>query len=573
MADPCEKAAEQLTTPTTTLMESEGDLQVYCQHCDRYGLRLAAHGYCTNCCEYICESCFIFHKNHILSRDHILLHKTNFPQTLRSPSSSYSQQNDDFTEICPKHKEEMIKSFCEDHKALLCNVCITLEHPVTSCKVKSIVDISQNVIGGNEYREILKTMDSISEKYHKMNDEMHKMSIKCSKSLADVLVNIRTFREQINQRLDELENQAEERADFIREYNSEKLKTVETAYHDVTIIIEKLSRSIQQLNTYKRPERLFVEVKCAEEMMKNYEQNLQKLKFTINYDVKDCIFKPNEKISMLLKREKSLGNIVKNRLNEENTVETLQIQSRQPSACGEICVKTPGDHSTCWITGMVFLTPQLLIVIDSNNNAIKMVDTGNQSTTHQLQCCHRPYDIAAVNKTELAVTLPDSREILFVSSCSNKLTEGQIIKTGGRCLGISCYEDKLVVSFSNPAKIQILNMNGTVLKTFPDDIFNSNPLYVVTNKNAIYVSKFGLRTAIRFNWEGDVTGRYRDMCVPRGMALSDDGTVFICDRERDDIEEISEDCTIRQVLLEDLKSPQSVCWCAETRQLYYSCYT
>jgi 5'-3' exonuclease len=82
-------------------------------------------------------------------------------------------------------------------------------------------------------------MDSISEKYHKMNDEMHKMSIKSSKSLADILVDIRTFREQINQRLDELEKQAEDRANFIREYNSEKLNTVETSYHDVTIIIQK----------------------------------------------------------------------------------------------------------------------------------------------------------------------------------------------------------------------------------------------------------------------------------------------------------------------------------------------
>jgi hypothetical protein len=137
MADPCEKAAEQLTTPTIPLMESEGDIPVNCQHCDRYGSRLAAHGYCINCCEYLCESCFIFHKNHILSRDHILLHKSIFPQTLQPPSSSYSQQNDDFTQICPKHKEEVIRSFCEGHKALLCNVCITLEHPLTSCLARS----------------------------------------------------------------------------------------------------------------------------------------------------------------------------------------------------------------------------------------------------------------------------------------------------------------------------------------------------------------------------------------------------------------------------------------------------
>jgi hypothetical protein len=56
-----------------------------------------------------------------------------------------------------------------------------------------------------------------------------------------------------------------------------------------------------------------------------------------------------------------------------------------------------------------------------------------------------------------------------------------------------------------------------------------------------------------------------------GMSLTDDGTVFVCDWKRNVIEEISGDCSTGKVVLQDLKRPGAVCWCGETKKLYYSC--
>jgi hypothetical protein len=145
------------------------------------------------------------------------------------------------------------------------------------------------------------------------------------------------------------------------------------------------------------------------------------------------------------------------------------------------------------------------------------------------------------------------------------------MKADGKCFGISCYQGKLVVSFYNPAKVQILDMNGTILTTIDGRNIFENPLYITCNRSSIYVSDKDMKTVIWFNWQGDVIGSYSGMSKSRGMSLSDDGTVFVCDYEGNVIEEISGDCSTGKVVLENLINPYTVCWCRETKKLICSC--
>jgi hypothetical protein len=142
MAVPGKKATKHFSSSTIS-KGSDEDLQVYCQPCDQDGSRLPAYGYCTNCSEHLCKTCYTLHRKHKLSRDHTLLDKTSMPQTLTPVTPT---QSDNFNKPCPKHNLEMIKFYCHDHKALLCSVCVTLDHTATSCQVNYIPDISGQVI-------------------------------------------------------------------------------------------------------------------------------------------------------------------------------------------------------------------------------------------------------------------------------------------------------------------------------------------------------------------------------------------------------------------------------------------
>ncbi|XP_060556934.1 uncharacterized protein LOC132717477 [Ruditapes philippinarum] len=546
---------------------SDGHLTVFCQPCDRDGERLAAHGYCKDCCEHLCESCFKHHMRHTLSRDHILVDKTNMPQTLQPSSTFHYQQHDDFTKPCHKHKREVINFYCQDHNELLCSVCVTHgHHQHSSCKVSYIPDISENVIDGKEYLEMLKTMDSMSEQFRKIQDRMYRLTVKANKTLANVLEDIKLFRKEINQKLDELEKQAAVEVNVFQDENLKILKEVETACNDRTRDLWTSCNSMKRLNSSKQAEKLFMEVKSAEKMIEDCEKRLVELaKFKVN----GYSFTPNETISKLLTSEKSLGILVQKTMHDESTTNASMIFEKELSYHEDICVKTAKDTKRCWITGMIVLTPNTLVITDKYNMTVKLINTCSRYVTDRLQLDCGPYDITSVTSTELGATLPSSHKIQFIAISSNKLKQQHTIKVDGNCWGISCYQDKLVVSFCDPAKLQILDMDGIVLETFEDQNFR-NPLYVEAISSSIFISDTNKKRVTRINWYGQVIGSYGDMNEPRGILLSDDGTVFVCDREKQVVKEILGDCSAGKVIMKDISSLQAVCWCSTTMKLYYS---
>ncbi|XP_060599758.1 uncharacterized protein LOC132753335 [Ruditapes philippinarum] len=569
MAVSGKKASKQFSSSTTS-MASDEDLQIYCQPCDEEGTRLPAHGYCTECREHLCKNCYTAHKVSRLSKHHTLQDATNMPKVLQQPSTSiHTGQSDVLTTPCLKHPQEMIKFYCNDHTKLLCSVCVTLEHQATSCKVDYIPDISGDILDSKQYQDILKTLNHTSDQFQQMVENVKNMTNKSNISLKDALAAIKKFRQEINKRLDVLERQAEDAAKVIEQENNKHLKAVETTCEDITKLLKISSDNIKQLNTSKQANKLFMELKLAEKTIQNVEGKTQHL---FSYDIKEHNFRSNDVILNFLKTEKSLGTLTQKAFNTE--YQSVQVKSRQTSHAahaGKICVKTSKAECRCWIIGMTLLTPDLLIITDYLNKAVKMVDTSSQSVSDQLQLKFKPWDITTVTSTELAVTLPHIQIIQFISISSNKLIKKHTVRVARDCYGISYYQGKLIVSLRSPAKLQILDMNGTILTTIDGKNIFKDTCYITCNRHSIYVSDSGMKTVTRLNWQGDVIGRYSGMSDFRGMSMSDDGTVFVCDQDRNVIKEISGDCSTGKVVLQDLKSPHAVCWCGKTKKLYYTC--
>ncbi|XP_053405616.1 E3 ubiquitin-protein ligase TRIM71-like [Mercenaria mercenaria] len=552
MAVPGKRMPKKISSAST--LGSDEDIKVYCQPCDLDGPRLPAHGYCVDCREHLCNTCLVAHKKHTLSRHHTLLDKNSMPQNISS-ASVHQRQPDNFTKPCPKHKKEMIKFYCQNHEALLCSVCVTLEHTGISCKVNYIPDISGQIINSKDHQDILKAMDTITEQCRKKSEDVKKITAKSNSSLTDILADIKKFRKEINQRLDELERQAEDETKTIQQENNKNLQIVQTTCDDVTKSLKASSDAIKHLNISKQADKLFMELKLAEQMIKDYEKHVPQ---SAAFDSKQYNFVPNKAISTLLDKARSLGALTEKSLKHP----------------GEICVTTSKIKDKCGISGMTLLTSDLLIITDYNNHAVKMVDTCSQSVTDQLQLDTEPFDVTSVTTTKLAVTLPHTKNIQFISVSSNKLKKKQTLRVAGECHGISYCQGKLVVSFVRPANLQILDINGTILTTVKGENLFSRPEYVTTNTYSIYISDWEKKIITKLNWQGKVIRSYGGfMSEPYGVTLSDDGNVFVCDGQIHVIAKIAGDCSTGNVVLKDLNRPYAVCWCAETSRLYFSCDT
>ncbi|XP_060557781.1 uncharacterized protein LOC132718167 [Ruditapes philippinarum] len=524
MAVSGKKASKQFSSSTTS-MASDEDLKIYCQPCGEEGPRLPAHGYCTDCKEHLCNNCFTAHKVSRFSKHHTLQDATNMPKVLQQPSTSiHNGQPDVLTTPCLKHPQEMIKFYCHDHVEFLCSVCVTLEHQATSCNVNYIPDISGDLIDSKEYQVTLNAVNTTCDHFQQILKDVKNMTYKSNSSLKETLAEIKIFRQEINQRLDELERQAEDAANVIEQENNKHLKAAEKTCEEVTKSLKASTDKIKQLNISKQFDKLCMELKLAEKTLTDMEE--KELKFSL-YDIKEHNFKENVAILTNLKAEKSFGTLTKRTLNKEAL--PIQIQSRQSSHEGDIHVKTSKDKDKCWISGMTLLTRDLLIIADYNNKAVKMVDTSSQSVSYQLQLDDQPWDITPVTSTELAVTLPYKQTIQFISISLNKLIKKHTVKVDGKCYGISCYQGKFVVSFLNPAKLQILDLNAAIQTTIDGNNVFKYPWFITSNKSSIYVSDCNMTTVTRLNWQGDSISSYSGMSFPSGISLSDDGTVFVCD--------------------------------------------
>jgi hypothetical protein len=433
----------------------------------------------------------------------------------------------------------MIKFYCHDHEELLCSVCVALKHQATHCKVNYIPDISGNIIDSKEYQHILKAVSTTSDQYRKMVEDVKKKTVKSNSSLSDTLAEIKKFRQEINQRLDKLERKTVNAAEIIHIQNDRYLQSVQKICEDIATLLQASSEMIRQVNTSKQANKLFVELKLAEKNMKNIEAYTPEL---MSYEIREHNFIPNEAILTQVTTEKTLGIIIEENLNKKST-----------------CVKTPDDESMCCITGMTLHSPDLLIITDSDNRAVKVVNTRNELVCDRLQLDVAPWDTTLVSSSELAVTLPHAKMIQFLSISSNKLEKKHTVKVDGKCYGIIQHQDKLVVSFLHPARLQILDVNGFVLKNI--DISNNSctPFYVTCDSSSIYLSDCDVKSVKRFNWQGEETCSYDDARGPYGIALSGEGTIFVCDWERNVIREVSGDCYTGIDILKDLKCPQGLC--------------
>ncbi|XP_060576410.1 uncharacterized protein LOC132733748 [Ruditapes philippinarum] len=553
---------------STTAITSDEYYEVYCQPCDEDGARLPAKGYCSDCKEHLCRDCFIFHRKNKLSKHHTLLDAKSMPTSLQQPTTATNTAtSDDLTTPCPEHSKEMIKFYCKDHKKLLCSVCVTLKHTTASCKVNYIPDISTQYVNSKEYHTKLKEMASFSEKYKKIIEDLKKLTAKSNSSLTEVLRDIRKFREEINQTLDEMERRAEDEAKLIQQSNENFLKTMETTHSDLMNSLSLSSNTIKELNTSDQANKLFVALKLAEKTIEESKRNIRHVQSTV---VDEYDFKPNEAVLEGIEKEKSLGKLVPKRC----PTQPIEMKPRKSSHQGQVNVKISQDKDGCQISGMVLLNPDTIIITDQVNSTVKMIDTSRYLVTDCLLLDSRPRDVTSIISTNVAVTIPSEQKVQFISTnIANKLTKKRAISVDGDCHGISCYRDKLIVSFFNPAKLQILDMDGNILTNIKETNFLRSPLHVATNNSSIFVSDWGMKSVTILSWKGEVIGSYGGMGFPSGLALSDVGTLFVCDNEKNVIEEIAEDCSIGNVVLKDIVSPYVVCWCAERKMLYYCCFT
>ena len=106
------------SSPMTNSKSSDSEDTKVCTGCEE---NTSATSYCLECNEYLCDQCVQAHRRVRITKDHTI-----------QPKDSISQENTfniaERTMLCPVHKQEPLKLYCETCEKLTCRDCQLLGH-------------------------------------------------------------------------------------------------------------------------------------------------------------------------------------------------------------------------------------------------------------------------------------------------------------------------------------------------------------------------------------------------------------------------------------------------------------
>ncbi|XP_053391523.1 uncharacterized protein LOC128554291 [Mercenaria mercenaria] len=169
---------------------------------------------------------------------------------------------------------------------------------------------------------------------------------------------------------------------------------------------------------------------------------------------------------------------------------------------------------------------------------------------------------------QLAVTIPEERRIVFLS-IADRLTEVRpCLKVDGKCKDLAYSDGKLVVTFEWPGKVQIINEKGHIFRTIEKNSHGEKlfgcPMVTISKDDChIFVSDYHYNAVTRLNWEGEITGVYRNQSLvrPCGLDTTEDGSVIVCSSGNNTIHLLSPDFVTSRVIIAEkdvMKCPWSV---------------
>ncbi|XP_052781986.1 uncharacterized protein LOC128218368 [Mya arenaria] len=517
----------------------------YCQPCANDGKNIQPDAFCTVCKEFLCSTCARVHKNMKISKSHPLQDKSTMPSSFHQES-----ENKHFTETCQRHAEEFIKYYCPNHEALLCGECLA-DKTHRSCNIERISQLANRYTAGAEYNSLKAGLVQVVKDIGNLSDNIQaSMNYIDEESLTNIS-ELRKFRNEINQYLDKREKELLEEIEQKKQNSESLLKELNSNCQEIKATTEKLKAELQaqEVNTnqlFISGTRVMKELVGLQSALKDIRGKNRVSYFKFRRDpateqlLASCtaIGKLDQVASDLADQQKQLQAPALN----QSRADLSQSQFRK---LPDIPVKKSADTSDCFLTSVAILSRNRLLLADFHNCSVKLVDTTTTKMVSQMKLPSPRWDLCLLPGDRAVVTLLWEGKIQFLSTQGN-ITLQDVVKVDGRCHGIDFCDDNLIVSFTSPGKVVLMDMKGKVKKSADKDSSGKplfqNPEHLTVTKESqthpvIYVTDVGTSIIIKLSISLEVLNTYQDPILeyPRGLAPVGDNQLLVCGRYSNNI--------------------------------------
>lgn len=241
----------------------------------------------------------------------------------------------------------------------------------------------------------------------------------------------------------------------------------------------------------------------------------------------------------------------------------------------DIRVRHESDSRPCSIRGCAVLPPHKLVLTDSVNKKVKVVDTRSKELVEEISLDSVPTDIAVLPEDQIAVLLRSKNEIIIMTTVG-RLSPDHTIQVKQDCQTLTFHKDRFYIIRSHPDQVLILDMQGVVqnrlsLDDLGDDVAIYSPRCTGLSLvgKLVYVTDSGCSTVTGITTQGELYAVYEDILNfrgPWGMVVLDDGSMLVCCKNS--IHHISADLNLGCNVFDGLSLPRSICYNAEQSKVY-----
>jgi len=250
----------------------------------------------------------------------------------------------------------------------------------------------------------------------------------------------------------------------------------------------------------------------------------------------------------------------------------------------DILVKTVPEQSDCMLSGMALLPDKRMVLCDSENNSLKLVNLESNILVDSLHLSSRPHAVCGIPESCVAVTLPMVHKIQIFSTQPN-IEMTKIIETSGSCQGITFWQDTFIVTNKkgNKRSLAVMDIDGHVSTEVVNDTQGrpliKGPSYVsvggltptlhVSDKKHSSVTKMDLQLTIRDRIALHSSAR------PNAMFQLDDNQLLVCSGTLSGIHDklvlLNSETGESRIIIDGVHGLMCAGYSEELEKLYVSC--
>ncbi|XP_060590557.1 uncharacterized protein LOC132745627 isoform X1 [Ruditapes philippinarum] len=480
-----------------------------CSMCRNEDRNTEGEKYCVDCHDYFCVSCVKVHSKVPVLAGHKVLDKSQ----VKSGTSKAMPRAP--AERCDRHSHKHIDMYCQSHDNVGCSTCMAVDHRL--CKdTFYIPEFIQNNTYQVESRDIQTHLKEIAKTLEKQANTFKQDKQRLLKRKAELLADIRKFRQEINGQLDKLErssiDEIESKVKCLEDKIADGLKQLQANKSRIRLANDKLA------STNTNHSEVFVYVKMGEDAANIANKYMKYAKTKCK--VGDIEFQPDRTIVTQLEQKKTLGT-----LSEKTADNLFQIKGNL-----SYNVKVMSDKKDCYINSACFMEDGTIILAD--HDKLKRLHSYNYSVTGYCDLPGESWQVCLINNTQVAVTISSEKKVHFIS-LERKMKTTNMITTDFRCYGLAYSNNNLYISDQDKS-VYMYTLSGRKLNQFSNDssghnlFFGVRSLAVSKDATRIYVADFYIGLIVLDN-NGQVIRSFNDKQIEGAGCcyLTETGSVLV----------------------------------------------